>query len=69
MKHIPPYHIRQHFLNGKLSPKSIAMTMNAFKYKLDYNQLAENLPNILSINKRLKFLIWGELFPKDLENC
>ena len=68
MKHIPPYHIRQQFLNGKLSPKAIATTMNAFKYGLDYNQLSENLPNIFSINKRLKFLIWGELFPKDLES-
>ena len=68
MKRIPPYHIRQMFLNGKLSPKSIATTMNAFKYSLDYNQLSENLPNIFSINSRLKALIWGDLFPQSLSN-
>jgi len=42
--------------------------MNAFKYGLDYNQLADNLPKIFSINPRLKGLIWGELFPNDLAN-
>ena len=66
MKHLPPYHIRQQFLNGKLSPKAIATTMNAFKYGLDYNQLADNLPNIFSIHPKLKRLIWGDLFPQDL---
>lgn len=66
MKKLPPYHIRQTFLNGKLSPKSIATTMNTFKNGLDYSQLADNLPNIFSINSRLKGLIWGELFPNDL---
>lgn len=68
MKHVPPYHIRQMFLNGKLSAKSIATTMNSFKYGLDYNQLSDNLPNIFSINPRLKGLIWGDLFPRDLSN-
>lgn len=66
MKHLPPYHIRQQFLNGKLSPKTIATTMNAFKYELNYNQLAENLPNIFSIHPKMKRLIWGDLFPQDL---
>lgn len=66
MKKLPPYHIRQQFLNGKLSPKSIATTMNTFKNGLDYAQLAENLPNIFSIHPKLKGLIWGELFPHQL---
>lgn len=66
MKQIPPYQIRQQFLNGKLSPKTIATTMNAFKYSLDYCQLAENLPNIFRIHPRLKRLIWGDMFPQEL---
>ena len=68
MKHIPPYHIRQRFLNGKLSAKSIAKTMNSFKNELDYCQLSENLPIIFSIHPKLKGLIWGELFPHELSN-
>lgn len=66
MKRQPAYQVRQKFLNGKLSPKAIATTMNAFKYGLDYDQLTENLPNIFSIHPKLKWLIWGDLFPQEL---
>lgn len=68
MKSVPKYHIRQSFLNGKLSPKSIASTMNSFKNKYDYNVLSDNLPELFKIDKRLMRLIWGNMFPDSLED-
>lgn len=66
MKHSKPiYFYRERFLKGGLSKQKISETMDVFKKELDYNELSMVLPEIMKIDTRFKYLIWGNLFPKD----
>ncbi len=44
---------------------SIAQTLNQFKKDLSYHELMVSLPEIIKINPRFKYFVWGNLFPKD----
>ena len=66
MKHSKPiYHFKERFLKGGLSKQKISETMNQFKKELDFNELLMVLPELMKIDSRFKYLIWGNLFPKD----
>lgn len=66
MKHLKPlYYFKDRFLKGGLSKQKISETMNQFKKELDFNELMIVLPEIMKIDSRFIYSIWGNLFPKD----
>ena len=66
-KDVPVYHVVQQFLNARQDKKECARTAALMKYKVTGPVLSQSLESLFKVSSHYKSLLWGNLFPKDID--
>lgn len=66
-KEVPVYHVVQQFLNARQDQKECARTAALMKYSVANSVLLQSLESIFKVSSHYKNLLWGNLFPKNID--